>query len=423
MFEFSNIPRCKYKRLSLTIMSSQFNPDELEALEWLNTEYFTQILIKYENAPELIINNLKLSPASAQGDHYASVMFRAFVEYTTSNGSCSKSLILKTMPEQGGRKKEMVDDSHIFHTEIAMYTEVLPKFEAILRSVGDITSLNVPCIYHSLEPRQVMVFDDLVPQGYQVIRDRSANIEEINAALEKLAKWHAISQKMITEEPQLFDNLRYNLSTLPNFLNQSFLTSALPNFIYMLNEVESLQKYKKHFEAMRGHLIQRWADSLGEYRKNPQKNAYYVLCHGDFHIRNLMFKNNSCMFIDFQLSHVGPLVNDFLYAMYMFFGPDERGKLRDELISHYLKTFADTLQKIGSVKKGPSFQEFLSQLIDNKYNELMLLTTFLPIQIASRKNAIDPFRRRTSMYKDKDYQDEVEFHLERMQKMGYFNGD
>ncbi|KAH8359986.1 hypothetical protein KR093_009929, partial [Drosophila rubida] len=404
-----------------TVMSSQCSPDELEALEWLNTEFFTQILIEYENAPELIINNLKLSPASAQGDHFASVMFRAFVEYTTANGLSSKSLIVKTMPEQGGQKKAMIEDSYIFHTEIAMYTKVLPKFEEILRNVGDNTSLFAPCIYQSLEPRQVMVFDDLVPQGYQVIRDRSAKIEEIHAALEKLAKWHAVSQKLISEQPQLFDNLRYNLSTLPNFLNQSFLTNALPNFIYMLHEVESLQKYKKHFEGMRGNLIQRWADSLQEYRKNQQKDGYYVLCHGDFHIRNLMFKQNSCMFIDFQLSHVGPLVNDFLYAMYMFFGPEERGKRRDELIMHYLSTFADTLNKINCLKEAPSFEEFQRQLTDNKYNEFMLLTTFLPIQISSRKNAIDPFRRRTSMYKDKDYQDEVEFLLARMEKMGYFN--
>ncbi|KAH8311110.1 hypothetical protein KR044_004392, partial [Drosophila immigrans] len=407
--------------ISINIMSSKYNPDELEALEWLNTEFFTRILIKFEKAPELILKDLKLSPASVQGDHYASVMFRASVEYTTLNGSTSKSLIVKTMPEQGGQKKQMVDDSHIFHTEIAMYTELLPKFEAILRKVGDDTSLHVPCVYHSLEPRQVMVFDDLVPQGYQVIRDRSANIEEIHTALEKLAKWHAVSQKFITEQPHLFDNLRYNLSTLPNFLNQSFLTNALPNFIYMLQEVESLQKYKKHFEAMRGNLIQGWAESLGEYHKNPRKDAHYVLCHGDFHIRNLMFKKDNCMFIDFQLSHVGPLVNDFLYAMYMFFGPNERGKLRDKLISHYLKTFADTLQKIGCLKKAPSFEEFQCQLIDNKYNEFMLLTTFLPIQIASRKNAIDPLRRRTSMYKDKDYQNEVDFLLDRMQQMGYFN--
>lgn len=50
----------------------------------------------------------------------------------------------------------------------------------------------------------------------------------------------------------------------------------------------------------------------------------------------------------------------------------------------------------------------------------MLLTTFLPIQISSRKNAVDPFRRRTSMYKDEDYQKEVQYLLDRMNKLGYF---
>ncbi|XP_034486159.1 uncharacterized protein LOC117790725 isoform X2 [Drosophila innubila] len=401
-------------------MSSQYNPDELEALEWLNAEFFTDLLKQHENVPELIVTDLKLSPASSQGDHYASVMFRAAVEYTTLKGTFSKSLIIKTMPKQGGQKKQMLDDSHIFHTEIAMYTKVLPKFEEILRKVGDNTRLCVPCVYHSLEPRQVMVFDDLVPQGYQVIRERSATIDEIHAALEKLAKWHAVSQKLLKDQPELFHKLQYNLSTLPNFLNKSFLTNALPNFIYMLNERESLQKYKKYFDSMRKDLIQKWADSLGEYHKNPRDSSLYVLCHGDFHIRNLMFKDNSCMFIDFQLSHVGPLVNDFLYAMYMFFGPEERGSRRDELITYYLQAFVDTLQKIGSQAKTPSFEEFQSQLIDNKYNEFMLLTTFLPIQIAFRKNAIDPLRRRTNMYNDKDYQEEVEYLLNRMHQLGYF---
>jgi len=145
------------------------------------------------------------------------------------------------------------------------------------------------------------------------------------------------------------------------------------------------------------------------------------------------------MFVDFQLSHVGPLVNDFLYAMYMLFGPEERGRRRDELITYYLKFFADTLQKIGSSTKAPTFEEFQSQLFDNKYNgkihlknyeivlleflyfsEFMLLTTFLPIQIAFRKNSLDPFRRRTNMYSDSDYQEEVEYLLDRMLRCGYF---
>lgn len=348
--------------------NQNYNPDELEALEWLNTPFFTEVLIQYENAPDLKLNDLKLSPASAQGDHYASVMFRATVEYSTVKGNIFKSLIVKTMSEQGGLKKRLVDDSHIFQTEIAMYTEVLPKFEAILRDAGDECTLFVPCIYHSLKPRKVIIFEDLVPQGYQVIRNRSATLDELRSALEKLAKWHAVSHKLLKEQPELFEELQYNISTLPNFLNQSFITNALPNFIYMLDESERLKKYKHYFEAMRGNLIQKWADTLGEHRKSPHENSYYVLCHGDFHIRNLMFKNSSCMLLDFQLSHVGPLANDFLYAMYMLFSAEDRGERRDELISYYLEVCANTLKKIGYRGIAPSFDEFQRQMIDKRYN-------------------------------------------------------
>lgn len=359
-------------------MSTNYNPDELEALEWLNVHYFQQVLSKYENAPELTLKDLKLSPASAQGDHYASVMFRAWVEYSTIKGHFTKSLILKTMPEQGGRKKQMVNESHIFETEIAMYTKVLPMFETILRDAGDKTELCVPCIYHSLEPRQVMIFEDLVPQGFAVIRDRSATLKEIKAALEKLAKWHSVSHKLIQEKPELFEQLRYDLSTLPNFLNQSFLTNALPNFIYMLDEVEGLQKYKKYFVPLRGNLIQKWADALGEYRKRQQENSFYVLCHGDFHIRNIMFNQERCMLIDFQLSHVGPMVNDFLYAMYMFFGPKERGEHRDELIRYYLEILANTSKKIGYHEAVPTFEEFQKQLIDKRhYGDYFILNLLM----------------------------------------------
>ncbi|XP_017874034.1 PREDICTED: uncharacterized protein LOC108621287 [Drosophila arizonae] len=396
------------------------NPDELEVVEWLDSQFFTEVLQHYEKAPELRLTDLRLSPASAQGDHYASVMFRAWVEYSTDKGSTAKSLIVKAMPEQGGMKRRMVGESRIFQTEIAMYTKVLPKFEAVLREAGEETALCVPCLYHSLEPRQVLVFDDLLPLGYQVIRNRPLTSDELRCALDKLAKWHAVSHKLLKEDPDLFKDLQYNMATLPNFLNQSYIANALPNFIYMLDEVESLKKYKRYFEAMRRNLIQNWADTLNEYRQSPRDDSYYVLCHGDFHIRNLMFKCDSCMLIDFQLSHVGPVVNDFLYAMYTLFSTEERGARRDELIKFYLERLQHTLIKIGYLAKAPTLDEFQSQMIDKRFNEFLLLTTFLPMQIAARKNAIDPLRRRTSMYKDEDYQQEVECLLQRMTDQGYF---
>lgn len=178
---------------------TQFNEDELEAPSWLNAQFLGGILAAYENCTELKVTDLKISPATAQGDHYASVMFRATAEYSTCNGKFSKPLIIKTMPEQEGHKKDMLAESHLFETEIGMYCQVLPEFERILVETGDMTKLFAPCLYHSLEPRQVMIFEDLVPLGYSVVRDRSVSLEELKAVFSKLAKWHAVSMKIIKE--------------------------------------------------------------------------------------------------------------------------------------------------------------------------------------------------------------------------------
>jgi len=129
--------------------TSQFNADELQPPTWLNAQFIEEALSAYEKVP-LQVTDLKISPATAQGDHYASVMFRTVAEYTTAQGKFSKPMIVKTMPEEEGHKKDILKDSHIFETEILMYSKALPEFERILQEAGDNTKLYVPCIYHSL---------------------------------------------------------------------------------------------------------------------------------------------------------------------------------------------------------------------------------------------------------------------------------
>lgn len=171
----------------------------------MNDEFFAEILAHHEKEPDVQIMNSKTSPATAKGDHYASIMFRVQVEYSTRSGKFAKSLIMKTMPEEEGFKKDFLGDAMFFPIEIAMFTEILPKIEAILREAGDQTKLCANSIYHSLKPRQVMVFEDLVPQGYEVIRKRPISWTEIDAALGKLAKWHAVSFKLLKENPEMFE--------------------------------------------------------------------------------------------------------------------------------------------------------------------------------------------------------------------------
>ncbi|KAH8310211.1 hypothetical protein KR044_000006, partial [Drosophila immigrans] len=263
--------------------NSNCNADEVDAPEWLNEQYFKDVLTHIHNDPNVKVIDYNTSPATAKGDHYASVMFRAKVNYSLQNKTTSKSLIIKTMPEVEGHKKELLGDSHIFPTEITMYTKILPKFEEILAEAGDKITFCARCIYHSLEPRQVMVFEDLVPQNYDVIRKRRATIGEIKSAMGKLAKWQAVSYKLLKEKSRLFDKLQYDLTTMPNFLDQDILKTGFPMFLDALESVDSLKKYRKYLEPIKDVIIDRWVKIIREYRENRQEDAYYVLCHGDFH--------------------------------------------------------------------------------------------------------------------------------------------
>ncbi|XP_060648753.1 uncharacterized protein LOC132786275 [Drosophila nasuta] len=281
-----------------------YNADELVAPEWLNEHFFKDVLTHDHNDPNVKVIDFKISPATAKGDHYASIMFRAEIEYSIGDEKLSKPIIIKTMPEH---KKEFLGEAKFFPTEIAMYTEVLPKLEAILREAGDETSLCAKCIYHTLEPRQVMVFEDLVPQGYSVVRKRVANLEEIKAAIAKLAKWHAVSFKLLKEDPTVFDKMKYDLTEVPNYLEQDFMKTSLPNLIKSLGKNDKLKGYLKYLEPLTETLLSRWVEIIREYRENRQEDAYYVLCHGDFHLKNMMFKGTECMLLDFQISYVGSM--------------------------------------------------------------------------------------------------------------------
>lgn len=428
-----------------------YNSDELEAPAWLDKQFVQDALVKHFKEPSLIVTGSEISPATARGDHYASVMFRVQVQYSIQKRKFSKSLIIKTMPEAEGHKKEFLGDSKIFQTEIAMFTQVLPKFQAILREAGEEITFCATCVYHSLHPRKVMIFEDLLPQGYQVIRNRYANTDELRSVLGKLAKWQAVSFKLLKEQPEIFDELQFDFTTMPNILEQDFMTEALPNFIDMISQEENLKEYSKYFEPMRQNLILRWKNVIREYRENRQANAYYVLCHGDFHIRNMMFnKDSDCMLLDFQMSYIGSIANDLQYAKYMLLSPNDRKDGCDALFYFYFDTFVKTLSKIGYQGEMPRLTEFRKQIFDRRYGgksvvvlyikllififfffllspiDIMLFTIFLPGAYSIRKGD-DPAKLLQDknllkqLYQDKDFKQELEYLLPRMLHLGYFD--
>ncbi|KAH8384024.1 hypothetical protein KR009_011748 [Drosophila setifemur] len=413
--------------------TEQFNADELEPPAWLNAQFIEKVLSSYEKSPELKVTDLKITPASAQGDHYASVMFRTTAEYTTSKGKFTKPLIVKTMPEQEGHKKDMLSQTHLFTTEIGMYSKVLPEFERILRAAGDKTKLYVPCIYHSLEPRQVMIFEDLVPQGYAVIRNRPAKPEEQEAVFTKLAKWHAVSMKVINEQPDFLKEFQYGLCEMPTLLTDPMVTGGMADFQEMLDKTPELSKYKPIFEKISPTYMDGMCKVMREYRQAPQADGHYILCHGDFHLRNMMFRDNKVsgafedvMFVDFQICNLCPSSVDLIYSIYMLLESEQRWDLGKDLINHYFSVLVDTLKKIGYKGDLPTQSGLWKQIHRHKFYDFFLLTTFMPMISAIKANAFqmheiiqDPEIRKKTYFLD-SYLIDVKKLLPKYEELGYF---
>uniref|UniRef100_B3P6M3 GG11393 n=1 Tax=Drosophila erecta TaxID=7220 RepID=B3P6M3_DROER len=411
----------------------EFNEDELQAPAWLNAQFIGGILSEYEQLPDLKVTDLQVSPATAQGDHYASIMFRTKVEYTTPKGKFSKPLIIKTMPEQEGHKKDMLAESHLFATEIGMYCHALPEFERILREAGDNTKLYVPCIYHSLMPRQVMVFEDLVAQGYTVIRDSPPSLGDLKLAFDKLAKWHAVSMKVINEQPDFLKELKHGMWGMTTFLNDPIVTTGIPCFLKMLDKVPELTKYKPYFEKIRNNYMQQMSKVMEEYRTDPKPNRYYVLCHGDFHARNMMFKNNQetgdfedVMLVDFQISNTCPITIDLIYSIFMLMDSEERWDLGKEYINYYFSVLSETLRKIGFKGEMPTQTGIWEHIHSHKDYEFFMMTSMLPMMAAMKTNAFkmidvltDPETKQKTYFQD-EYLTDVKKLLPKFEELGYF---
>ncbi|XP_034664621.1 uncharacterized protein LOC117898988 [Drosophila subobscura] len=413
--------------------SENFNEDELVAPEWLNAQFIAKVLSEHEQAVELKVTDLHFSPASAKGDHYASIMFRAKVEYTTRNGDSRKSLIIKTMPEQEGHKKEMLDESPIFKTETGMYSTVLPEFERILRQAGVYDKLYVDCIYHSLKPRQVMIFEDLVEMGYVVIRDREPGHEEVRSAYSKLAKFHAASMKVQQEQPTKLESYTNGLFDMPKLLKEGFIITGMTFFVDLLEKEPELRKYKKYFENIKGNPIQQLMEEWAQRRQNPQPDPYNVLCHGDFHLRNMMFKHNKetgafedCMLLDYQMCNISPLTVDLIYSVYMLLEPQQRWDHWEDLLKHYFSVLVDTLKKIGYKGEMPTEAGLWERFHELKNFHFFMLSTFLPLTWAGRAMGTDfgdilqnDEKRRAASFLE-GYIKDVKILLPRWEQCGYF---
>jgi len=184
----------------------------------------------------------------------------------------------------------------------------------------------------------------------------------------------------IQQHPAFLKDFKYGLFDMPTIQNDPFVTTGMKSFIEMLDNLPDLKKYKLYFEQIQDKHLKRLEAEMQEYHKNRRNDGYYVLCHGDFHLRNMMFKNNKetgnhedTMLVDFQLSNLCPITVDLTYSIYMLMEPEQRRDMGKDLINYYFTVLVATLKGIGYKGDMPTQAKLWEQIHRNKYyGELVL---------------------------------------------------
>lgn len=117
------------------------------------------------------------------------------------------------------------------------------------------------------------------------------------------------------------------------------------------------------------------------YEPNPEP-GFNVLCHGDFHIKNMMFLKNGAdiektMFLDFQICFWGSPAVDLYYVLYSI-GDAETRKRRGEILHIYHNALTDYLERLGCMKKPPTLLDLNIQMLERGILEIMWSMCLLP---------------------------------------------
>ncbi|XP_075165017.1 uncharacterized protein LOC142237541 [Haematobia irritans] len=369
---------------------SYFNDDEVIPPSWINKEFLEKVLTKYERQENIKILKFELSPACMKGDHYSTAMSRCKVEYNLNDNvnKIKKSVIIKTLPSGEGMKRDLLLESKVFETEIDMYTKTLPKIEKILAQFGEPTKLSAGIVYHSLEPHKIIILEDLCDLGYEAIRGRFLTEDELKSVFGKLAKLHAVSYMLgQSDDPESVTKYQDGFMCKPPGPVKEIIKNGLNNFIELLLSDDELKTFADKIKDIQDEVQQACSDMFNAYTLSKGLgNDILVLNHGDFHIKNLMFKFNDNeqmvdpLMVDFQGSCYAPSNLDMVYSQFLLLSPDIRLK-RHKILYYYFMEFIRILKKIEYDGRLPKYSELQISNLKYRHFTLCMLAVFYPLVV------------------------------------------
>lgn len=208
----------------------------------------------------------------------------------------------------------------------------------------------------------VLVFDDLTVDKYQVVYD-SLDMEDLKMVIDKTAKYHALSLVL----------LQNGLNQVTQFeasLNPAMAQLFAPMEIHLQN-IGKIVSTWPGYEQIGEKLLQNGPKIPGRFLsadRTIREDRFFVLNHGDFHIRNLMFQKSdggrlsNVIFLDFQMPAFFSASLDLIGVLNAMGNADVRRR-SPEVIKQYHGQLVANLKLYGYEGKIPSVIDIEIELL------------------------------------------------------------
>lgn len=233
------------------------------------------------------LSDYRIVAATKPGDNFASVALRLRASYHTKGKDISKSFIIKVEHYEEGFKKEAMADAVLFETEIAMYTKTIPEMQRLIREVDADEIIAPPISYSNLKPYKIVFIDDISPEF--IMSEKPLDFEESLLVFEKIASFHALSFFMGEDHEPM---QQYTSGFISSHLEKtsSFLVQTMMAVGRVIAQWSDQMKVAgEKLQALEPTIFKKL---MKLFVKNDL-TGYNVLNHGDFHIKNILFRDQA----------------------------------------------------------------------------------------------------------------------------------
>uniref|UniRef100_A0A182XXH1 CHK kinase-like domain-containing protein n=1 Tax=Anopheles stephensi TaxID=30069 RepID=A0A182XXH1_ANOST len=377
---------CKKGRASCTLEMANF--------EWINSDLLTGLLVEQHGTSFRRLVSYEVAYATKKGDNYASEMYRVALHYDIGM-DVKKNIILKVMPS-GELQQQVMQENNIYQREIVIYGQIMANIYKYLRSFGDDSIISPVCLTTTNTPKQMLVFEDALDQGFKMV-DRRAGLDLDHARLVivKLAKLHACSRIVYEEDPALFDlTLEGCISDDPK--KQTFL----PYYRHCVRQVMRLvgqwnkngrwDQILRKLEKLQHKIIPYGCDV---YRRRD--DCFNVLNHNDIWVNNMLFSYGKgtgvkdVLLLDYQLSFFGSPGVDLNFFLYGSLRPEVRAAHLPDLVQLYHATLRTTLERVQYGGTIPTLPDIHVEIIRKGFHRVNAVFQQMPIAMMERSEGVD----------------------------------